>query len=102
MKQAHIYISGYVHSVGFRRFVQKEAKQRNLRGWVRNLVDRRVEAVLQSPPDFEDEKGEAKIQEVIKLCHTGPMMAQVSSVNYVWEPASFEFKGFEILDTAGA
>ena len=100
MKQAHVYIAGYVQSVGFRRFVLNEAKKRNLRGWVRNLTDRRVEAVLQSSADVEDEKGEKMIQEVIKLCHTGPMMAQVSTVNYVWEPASLEFKGFELLDTA--
>lgn len=96
MKQAHIFISGYVHSVGFRRFVQKEAKRRGLTGWVRNLADRRVEAVLVS----QHEDGEERILEVIKKCHKGPMMAEVKSVNYFWEETNDVFDEFEILETA--
>jgi len=77
MVQVRIFISGYVHGVGFRAFVQREALKRNLTGWVRNLSDRRVEAVIQGEKE--------KIEEVIALCHTGPVMAEVKSVNVTWK-----------------
>lgn len=43
MAVKHILVSGKVQGVGFRKFVQKRAKQSSLRGWVRNLGDGRVE-----------------------------------------------------------
>jgi acylphosphatase len=91
MIQAHLYISGYVHSVGFRRFVQKEAMKRELTGWVRNLSDRRVEALVQGEKE--------KIEEVIALCHKGPMMAEVKSVNVTWGEGDEEFTTFDLLPT---
>lgn len=43
----HYLIEGRVQGVGFRRFVLKRVQPYGLRGWVRNLEDGRVEAVLQ-------------------------------------------------------
>ncbi len=41
----HFLIQGRVQGVGFRWFVQREASELNLRGWVRNTEDGDVEVV---------------------------------------------------------
>ena len=41
----HFLIQGRVQGVGFRWFVQREASELNLRGWVRNTEDGVVEVV---------------------------------------------------------
>jgi acylphosphatase len=41
----HFLVQGRVQGVGFRWFVQREAADLNLRGWVRNTEDGHVEVV---------------------------------------------------------
>jgi acylphosphatase len=41
----HFLIQGRVQGVGFRWFVQREAGEMDLRGWVRNTEDGEVEVV---------------------------------------------------------
>jgi len=41
----HYQVEGRVQGVGFRWFVQREAAEIGLRGWVRNTQDGHVEAV---------------------------------------------------------
>jgi len=43
----HIYINGMVQAVFFRFETSRVAKENNVRGWIRNLPDGRVEAVLE-------------------------------------------------------
>ncbi|HYV19256.1 MAG TPA: acylphosphatase [Verrucomicrobiae bacterium] len=45
MTAKRLLIRGIVQGVGFRYFAERAARHRGLRGWVRNLVDGRVEAV---------------------------------------------------------
>jgi acylphosphatase len=47
-------ITGRVQGVGFRAFVEGEAKRRNLKGWVRNRRNGAVEAVFAGPADEVD------------------------------------------------
>lgn len=69
MKSVHILVSGRVQGVGFRAFVEGEARARGLRGWVRNLSDGRVEAVF---------AGEgATVDAVVAACRRGPAGAHV-------------------------
>lgn len=54
--QAYVLIvSGRVQGVGFRWFAEREALKRNIRGYVRNLEDGRVEILAQAAPDALDE-----------------------------------------------
>ena len=49
MLQAHIFYSGTVQGVGFRYAVRGLAQDLDLKGWVKNLDDGRVEMVAEGP-----------------------------------------------------
>ncbi len=51
----HFLIQGRVQGVGFRWFVQREAAELELRGWVRNTEDGEVEVVAAGEPGDLDE-----------------------------------------------
>lgn len=91
MKQAHLYISGFVQGVGYRAYVRSKAKKLGLFGWVRNLSDNRVEAVLQGEKE--------KIEKLLKLCNRGPFFAKVSNIVVDWEDLTEEFSEFKKLPT---
>jgi acylphosphatase len=74
---AHIFIYGHVQGVSFRANLWREAKKHMLMGWVRNLKDGSVEAVLQGDQD--------KVNEAVKWCHTGPAAAKVEKVEVSYE-----------------
>ena len=46
----HFLVQGRVQGVGFRWFVQREAVELSLRGWVRNTEDGDVEVVVAGEP----------------------------------------------------
>jgi len=48
-------ISGQVQGVGFRYFAQRAAARHQVRGYVRNLEDGRVEALAEGPPTAVEE-----------------------------------------------
>jgi acylphosphatase len=85
----HIYISGRVHGVFFRSEIKHEALKQNVTGWVRNLWDRRVEAV------FEGEK--KNVERLLEFCKIGPPLAKVIAVEISWELYKDEFQRFKII-----
>ena len=104
--QAHIFISGFVHGVGYRHFVRKNAQKLGLTGWVRNLPDNRVEALIQSSAsrrsseEGSDQEAKEKIEELIVLCRKGPFLAEVEDVSIVWEEPKEKFAEFKlVIDT---
>jgi acylphosphatase len=48
-------ISGVVQGVGFRYFAQRSAARHQVRGYIRNLEDGRVEAFAEGPPKAVEE-----------------------------------------------
>lgn len=48
------FVRGHVQGVGFRWWTRARALELGLRGSARNTADRRVEVVLQGPPDACD------------------------------------------------
>ena len=68
-----IMITGRVQGVGFRAFVEEEARRRGLRGWVRNRSDGAVEAVLGGPT--------GAVSAAIEACRRGPSSAEVRALD---------------------
>lgn len=89
--QQHVWISGRVQGVSFRYYTQEQAKRLQLRGWVRNLYDGRVEAV------FCGNAGD--VARMLAWCERGPSSAYVESVEAVEEPPQV-FSDFQIRTTA--
>jgi acylphosphatase len=85
--RAHVFISGRVQGVGYRFSTVDQANQLGLNGWVRNLLDRRVEAVF--------EGSQAAVEEMIRWCNQGPRGAVVKDVSIDYE-APEGLRGFEI------
>ena len=86
--RAHVFVEGIVQGVSFRYYTMQEAKAREVRGWVRNLWDGRVEAV------FEGE--EANVKSVLNWCRHGPPSARVDDLQVEWEAPTGEFEGFAV------
>jgi acylphosphatase len=68
----HVMVRGRVQGVGYRAFVDHEARARNLEGWVRNLRDGSVEALFAGPADV--------VAAMIAACRRGPSPARVDAM----------------------
>ncbi len=86
----HAFVSGRVQGVWFRHFTREQAQASGLTGWVRNLEDGRVEALL---------CGEEKaVRHVEAWLSQGPELANVAEVVSEECMPETEFTDFEILD----
>jgi len=81
-------IRGLVQGVGFRFFVEHEARELGLRGFVRNLADGRVEAVAAGPSD--------RVQVFIDRVGTGPRAGRVDGLEMSETTLGDDLVGFEI------
>ena len=86
--RAHLFISGLVQGVFFRAFTRNVAAKLGLTGWVRNLTDGRVEAVLEGNREV--------IETAVLECRRGPVGSSVSDVSVEWDNATEGLRGFEI------
>ena len=88
VKSLRVLISGRVQGVGFRYWVLREAEALHLNGWVRNLPDGRVEAVISGPA--------TDVEYMLELCWKGPSFSQVKNVDTKEEPGDVA-PGFQIV-----
>ena len=90
MRVARRYlISGRVQGVGFRYFAKDVADREGVTGWVRNLPDGRVEALVEGEQDA--------VTRVERLLWQGPGGARVSAVAVDdTEPASGAYHEFSV------
>ncbi|MGH6618400.1 MAG: acylphosphatase [Alphaproteobacteria bacterium] len=72
-RAVRLIVEGRVQGVGFRYWTVQEATRRGLDGWVRNLPDGSVEALIAGPEDA--------VAAMIEACRRGPSMAAVRAVH---------------------
>ncbi len=84
----HVFISGRVQGVFFRSNTKRVADTLEIKGWVRNLSDGRVEVVA------EGEKN--RIDDLIKFLKKGDGSARVDNVEIETQEYKGEFKDFSI------
>ena len=89
----HIFVSGRVQGVGYRRFAQKSAEAMGLRGWTRNLWDGRVEVLAcGSEPQLDDYCDKLKQGPAFSKVHEVIVKTQSDEVN-----KEVTQRGFQIL-----
>ena len=88
-QRIRIIVTGKVQGVFFRQALKVMAKKNNVFGWVKNLKNGCVEAVL--------EGDEEKINRLVEWSHGGPDNARVEDVEIHNEKFSGEFKKFDVL-----
>lgn len=87
-KRVHIFISGRVQGVFFRAEMRGKARKLGLCGFVQNLSDGRLEAVLEGEKE--------KVEKLIEWAKRGPLLAKVGDVEINWQKYQGEFDDFEI------
>jgi acylphosphatase len=70
-----VTIGGDVQGVGYRVWLQMEARAAGVRGWVRNRSSGDVEALFSGPPDA--------VEALCAACWRGPAQARVDKVEVV-------------------
>ena len=88
-KRVHAIVHGRVQGVFFREYTRRQAEQRGLNGWVRNLPDGTVETIF--------EGDESTVTSMVEwLSTTGSPMSTVTGVNTQEEPPVDEPPGFTV------
>jgi acylphosphatase len=82
-----LLIEGRVQGVGYRQWMAGAARGLGLRGFVRNLPDGRVEAVVAGEPE--------RIEQLVRRAGRGPRLAHVTRVTRLPAPKPDE-AGFEV------
>jgi acylphosphatase len=86
--RVHVWIRGRVQGVFFRAYTRDEAVRRGLSGWVRNLPDRRVEAVFEGDP--------GAVERMLAWCRRGSPGSRVDHVEVIEESPVTDLRDFKI------
>ena len=72
-RRAHVVVHGLVQGVFFRDYTRRQAQVLGVSGWVRNLRDGTVDAVIEGEPD--------KVAAMVEWLHAGSPHAVVDSLD---------------------
>jgi len=86
--RVHVWVKGIVQNVGFRAFVEYNAVQLGVTGWVRNLGYDTVEAVAEGRRD--------RVDLLVETMKAGPRASRVNESRVEWENATGEFAEFGV------
>ena len=87
----HFWVDGAVQGVGFRYQAQREAEALGVHGWVRNLVDGRVEGIAEADTP--------SLQKFVDWLRHGPCPARVQEL-VVESCPSLGLQGFRVCGDA--
>tara|TARA_Y100000590_G_scaffold275394_1_gene309186 strand:+ start:1040 stop:1360 length:321 start_codon:yes stop_codon:yes gene_type:complete len=85
----HMIVSGRVQAVGFRHFVQMEARASGLTGTVKNLSDGSVEIYTTGAPKT--------LLMFMEKVSEGPPISRVKSIEARWSASYRQFNNFQVL-----
>jgi acylphosphatase len=88
LERVRLRIAGRVQGVWFRGSMEREAQRLGVAGWVRNLPDGSVEALIEGEP--------SQVRALVRWAHVGPSGAHVTSVVETPEPAAGDLRGFRV------
>ena len=88
-QRVRLVVRGKVQGVFFRQALKVMAIKNNITGWVRNLDDGSVEALLEG--DIDD------VNAIVEWAHGGPANSRVDDVEINNEDFKDEFTDFEVL-----
>lgn len=87
-KSTRLFLTGTVQGIFFRQFIKDNADKNDVKGYVRNLEDGRVEVFL--------EGDHLNVANMVSICSRGPTHSNIRHVEEKQE--SFQnFKEFKIL-----
>ena len=86
--RVRVRVYGAVQGVGFRYFVREVAQASQLKGWVRNMEDGSVEALLEGAKE--------DVNYAVEMCRRGPPSAKVTRFESKPEDESSQLSGFRI------
>jgi acylphosphatase len=88
--QKQVRITGRVQGVGFRYYTRQNAHDLGIHGWVKNLRNGDVEALLEGTP--------GDVNEMVSRLKTGPAAARVDSVQEIErsDPSGRPAEGFTV------
>lgn len=87
MKAVDVRVAGRVQRVGFRAYTKKNALMLGIKGYVENLDDGKVHAVL--------EGDEHQVDKMIELIRQGPSISEVRDIKII-EIGHSGYRGFEV------
>jgi acylphosphatase len=86
--EASVVVSGRVQGVSFRAATREAALGAAVSGWVRNLPDGSVEALLQG--------SRPAVERVVEFMRRGPYGARVDRIDVSWGTPGEEWDGFSV------
>ena len=92
MLTRRLVITGRVQGVGYRDALRAEALRLGVRGWVRNVRDGTVEALVQGEPEA--------VEALARWAAQGPPLARVAEVLAEDVPSAARLEGFERRPTS--
>ncbi len=81
-------VQGRVQGVGFRAFTEHHAREKELRGWVRNREDGTVELEAEGP--------QSMLKAFLENLKDGPRLAHVTQIVVDWKAANRQSNEFII------
>ena len=88
MRRVHVLVSGRVQGVFFRGATHARMRSLGLSGFVRNLPDGRVEAVVEGPAE--------RVEQALAFLRRGPPHARVDAIEVRDEPCTGGLGEFEL------